>query len=454
VKIFKQLKGAAAEPVPVRAATRAVAPVEAPVTPSVPAAEAKTAEAKTAVASSASPRIQRGDERFLKGVHAAQAQEALPRVTWALYLMVLVVVVALVWSALVKVDEVTRAEARVVPDGKEQLIASLEGGILREMYVREGMQVQEGQELAQLDPTRVEAAQSESQTKRMALKASIARLKAEASGKAIEFPAELKGYPALREAETDSFVARRHVLDDAVSGISRNIGLLNKELGVAQGLSARGLMSEVEVMRLVRQINDLQQARSERLSRFRQDAVAELSRFQTELAQLDDQLVVRDDQLSRTVLKSPVKGYVKNIRVNTIGGVVGPGAPVMEIVPVGSRILVEAKLKPKDVGFIRVGQSVEVKLSAYDYTTYGGLKGKVDYISPDALGDADRPGAAEQTFYRAMIRADRSTLKSGGKPLPVIPGMTAVVEVKTGERSVLSFLVQPMMKSQEAFRER
>lgn len=447
MKLFKQLKGAAASPPPPPAAAapaRALAPVASAPAPAAP----------TAVPAEPQARIHRGDERFLKGVHAAQAQEALPRVTWALYLMAIVVVVALVWSSLVKVDEVTRAEARVVPDGKEQLIASLEGGILREMYVREGMLVQEGQELAQLDPTRVEAAQSESQTKRMALKATIARLKAEASGKAIDFPSELKDFPALREAETDSFVARRHVLDDAVAGISRNIGLLNKELSVAQGLSARGLMSEVEVMRLVRQINDLQQARSERLSRFRQDAVAELTRLQTELAQLDDQAVVRDDQLSRTVLKSPVKGFVKNIRINTIGGVVGPGAPVMEIVPVGPRILVEAKLKPKDVGFIRLGQQVEVKLSAYDYTTYGGLKGKVDYISPDAIGDADRPGAAEQTFYRAMIKADRSTLKQGGKPLPVIPGMTAVVEVKTGERSVLSFLVSPMLKSQEAFRER
>jgi adhesin transport system membrane fusion protein len=154
------------------------------------------------------------------------------------------------------------------------------------------------------------------------------------------------------------------------------------------------------------------------------------------------------------VLKSPVRGVVKTIRANTLGGVVAAGAPVMELMPVGPRMLVEARIRPADIGFVKVGQSVTVKLSAYEYTVYGGIKGKVQSISPDALGDPDRPATAEATYYRALIRADRSQLKKGDAALPVLPGMNGTVDINTGQRTVLSFLLRPMLKSQEAFRER
>jgi adhesin transport system membrane fusion protein len=175
---------------------------------------------------------------------------------------------------------------------------------------------------------------------------------------------------------------------------------------------------------------------------------------QTELSLLDEQMAGRADVLRRTVLTSPVRGLVKNIRTNTIGGVVGPGAPIMEIVPIGSRVLIEARIKPRDIGFVRVGQKAEVKLAAYDYTTYGGLHGKIEYISPDALGDVEK-ATPDATYYRVTFRTDRSNLKEkGGKALPILPGMTGQVEVRTGERSVLSFILRPMLKSKEAFRER
>ncbi|HET7863840.1 MAG TPA: HlyD family type I secretion periplasmic adaptor subunit, partial [Burkholderiaceae bacterium] len=220
-------------------------------------------------------------------------------------------------------------------------------------------------------------------------------------------------------------------------------------------MSSKGLMSEVEVMRLRRQVNDLQLQSRERINKFRQDASTDLVRVQTELSLLDEQMAGRADVLRRTVLTSPVRGLVKNIRSNTIGGVVSPGAPMMEIVPIGSRVLIEARIKPRDIGFVRVGQKAEVKLAAYDYTTYGGLHGKIEYISPDALGDAEKSAASDATYYRVTFRTDRSTLKEkGGKPLPIIPGMTGQVEVRTGERSVLSFILRPMLKSKEAFRER
>lgn len=402
----------------------------------------------------ADPALKTGDTRYLSQLRAAQIVEDTPRITWALYLMLTVVVTAIVWAAIARVDEVTRADGRVVPDGREQVIASLEGGLLRELYVREGMQVQEGQELVQLDPTRFESQQNEGQAKRLALKGTVARLSAEAMGRPLKFPPDVTESASIVAAETEAHGARKYALDSAVAANQRSVALLMKELGVAEAMASKGLMSDVEVMRLRRQVNDLQLQSQERVNKFRQDASTELVRVQTELAQLDEQIAGRADVLRRTVLTSPVRGLVKNIRTNTIGGVVSPGAPIMEIVPLSSRVLVEARIKPKDIGFVRVGQAAEVKLAAYDYTTFGGVKGKIEYISPDALGEADKGVVSDQTYYRVLVRGERITLKQGGKPLSVLPGMTAVVEVRTGERSVLDFILRPMMKSREAFRER
>ncbi|MET0333476.1 MAG: HlyD family type I secretion periplasmic adaptor subunit [Rhizobacter sp.] len=397
---------------------------------------------------------QGADMAYVADVRAAMVVDSMPGTTSALYLMAIIVIAAITWAAFSQVDEITRAEGRVVPDGREQVIASLEGGILRELHVREGSQVFEGQELAQLDPTRFEAQQNEGVAKRAALIGTIARLTAEANGRALKFPDEVKTVASVVDGETDSFNARKFALDEALQTNARNVHLLMKELGVSESMAAKGLMSEVEVMRLRRQVNDLQLNARERVNKFRQDASSDLVRAQTELSLLQEQMEGRADVLRRTVLTSPVRGLVKNIRVNTIGGVVSPGAPIMEIVPIGSRVLVEARLKPKDVGFVRLGQKAEVKLAAYDFNTYGGLHGKIEYISPDALGEPDK-GTPDATYYRVMLRTDRSTLKEkSGKALPILPGMTAQVEVRTGERSVLSFILRPMLKSKEAFRER
>ena len=389
---------------------------------------------------------------FVSALHAAHLDEPLPRATWALYLLCIVVTVAITWSALAKVDEITRSDGRIVPDGREQVIASLDAGILRELKVREGQEVQAGQELADLDPTRVEAQQNEGQAKLLALKAAAARLSAEANGRAtIQWPRDVdpKGRYALGEAE--SFEARKHLLEEAVGSINRSLGLISKELKLAQDMSRSGLMSDVEVMRLNRQVNEIQQQRAERISRYRQEASQELVRVQSEMAQLDEQMVVRQDALTRTVLKSPVHGVVKSIKAGTIGGVVASGAPILEISPIGPKVLVEARIKPKDIGFIRLGQTAEVKLAGYDFNTYGGLEGKVTYISPDAVTEGDKSG---EGHYRVIVTAERNNLKYKGEKLPVIPGMTSVVEIKTGERSVLSYMLRPMMKSQEALRER
>jgi adhesin transport system membrane fusion protein len=400
--------------------------------------------------------LQPEDIGFLTPVRGAQVVEPAPAAMWAVYLLLGALVAAIAWAAIAQVDIVVRANARVVPDGREQVIASLEGGILRELKVQEGQQVAEGEELALIDPTRFEAQQAEGQAKRLALLGTVARLEAESVGRELRFPPDLATKaPQVVQGETDSWRARQRALDEAVGITRRNAELLQRELSMAQTLSLRGLMSEVEVMRLRRQVNELQLQVQERVNRFRQDASAELVKARTELSQLEEQLVVRDDALRRTVLTSPVRGVVKQIRVSTIGGVIGPGAPVMEIVPIGPRVLVEARIRPADIGFVQVGQEVVVKLSAYEYSVYGGLKGQVQSISPDVLGDAEKalPGT-EAGYFKAMIRADRSSLRAGDKPLQVLPGMSGTADLRTGERSVLSYLLRPLMKSQEAFRER
>jgi adhesin transport system membrane fusion protein len=396
--------------------------------------------------------LRRDDLPYVSPVVGAQVVESAPAAMWAIYLVLTALIVAVAWSAVAQVDIITKANARVVPDGREQVIASLEGGILREMLVREGQQVSAGQALALLDPTRVEAQQAEGQARRLALKGTLARLQAEASGNAPHFPAEV---PAeVVRAETESYVARQRSLNEAVVTSRRSIALLGRELAVAESMSAQGLMSEVEVMRVRRQLNDLNQQVQERINRFRQEASGDLVRVGTELALNEEQMVVRDDALRRTTLVSPVRGVIKQIKANTLGGVVAAGASLMEILPLGPRVLVEARIKPADIGFVQVGQPVLVKLSAYEYTVYGALQGVVQSISPDAMGDPDRAATPEGTWYRALVRADPATLNAGGKPLAVLPGMTGMVEIRTGRRSVLAFMLRPMLKSQEAFRER
>ena len=400
------------------------------------------------------PALRHGDAQFLSPSQAAYELEPARGAVWSIYLMLAALAVGLLWAAFAQVDMITRSDARVIPEGREQVIASLEGGILRELKVREGEAVVAGQPLALMDPTRVEAQQGESRAKRLSLQATVARLQAEATGRPLKFMPELAAVPLLVQGETDSYSARQRALNDAVGINSRNQRLLERELGMAEAMSAKGLMSDVEVMRLRRQVNDMNMQTQERINRFRQDASAELVRVQTELTMMGEQQVVRDDMIKRTVLTSPVRGMVKNIRMNTLGGVVAGGAPVMEIVPLGDLVLVELRIKPADIGFIKLQQSVEIKLTSYDYAVYGSLRGQVMTMSPDALGDSERNAGADGTWYRALVRADPNTLKAGGKPLAVLPGMVGTAEISTGRRSVLSFLVRPMMKAQEAFTER
>ncbi|WP_028312195.1 HlyD family type I secretion periplasmic adaptor subunit [Derxia gummosa] len=398
-------------------------------------------------------RVFPGDERFLDGLRDAQLAERMPRANAALWLMALFIAAAIGWAAVAQVDVVTKADGRVVPEGREQLVASLEGGLLAELLVRDGELVEAGQPVARLDPTRVAAQSNEGRARQLALRAQLARLDAETRGAAPVWPADLAERPQARQDEADAFAARRRALDESVAGYRASLDLARRELAIAESLAARGLQSEVEVIRLRRAANDAETAISERINRFRQDAAAERTRVAADLAGIDEQQVARRDQVERSTLVSPVRGVVKNIRIATRGGVVAAGQPVLDILPVGDRLKVEAKVKPADLGFLQVGLPAQIKLSAYDYFTHGGLSGRVEYISPDSLTD-ERSAQQQDGYFRVIVSADASTLRAHGEPLPVVPGMTASVEIRTGDRTILEYLLKPVLKSREAFRER
>jgi adhesin transport system membrane fusion protein len=395
-----------------------------------------------------------GDERFIDGVHAVQSRDGLRAASASVSLMTAAVGVALAWAMLTEVDQVTRAEATVVPDGREQVVSHLEGGILQSLDVREGQVVEAGQQLLQLDPTRFEAQQAESQAKARALRAAIARLTAEANGRPLQFADELQNHPEVIEPEMNAFHARAQALQEAVATSRAGMGQVQRELAVAEAMARQGLLSEVEVFRLRRQISDLQLGVAERVNRHRQEASTELVRVRSELALLEEQNTVREDALKRSIVRSPVRGVVKDIRIGTRGSVVQAGAPILEIVPIGQSVLIEARVKPGDVGFVRVGQRAEVKLATYEYQTYGGLQGVIEMLSPDTLKDNTRGNPGDAGYYKALVRSDHSTLRAGGQPLAVLPGMTATVEIHAGKRSVMSLLLRPMMKFREAFSER
>lgn len=389
-----------------------------------------------------------------------------PRNPWPAFLSVLLLVsllaAFLVWAAHAELEEVTRGNGRVIPSSKEQVIQSLEAGVLTGVLVREGDRVEKDQLLLRIDDTRVSALYRELQGKVAALAAQAARLRAEAYGSALDFPAEARAIPALVRRETEAFNARRRSLDEGADALQRGVALLEREIEIVDPMVARGLVSEVEALRLKRQRNDLLLQLADRRNRYRAEAAADLNRVESDLSQTRETAIARADAYKRAELRSPMRGTVKSIRVTTIGGVVQPGQELMQIVPVDDTLVVEAFVKPADVAFLRPGQPAVVKLSAYDYAIYGGLEGTVEFISPDTLRD-ERRGALQGAFdpeesgafYRVTVRTRDTSLRGpAGQELPILPGMTATVEMLAGRKTVLQYLLKPLTRASEGLRER
>ncbi|QEW32559.1 HlyD family type I secretion periplasmic adaptor subunit [Erwinia billingiae] len=400
--------------------------------------------------------ISASDAAFMNDVQSSLLSQRTPGSYLVLLIFIAVIVGFLSWAHFANVEEITKGEAKIVSRSHEQVIQSLEGGILASMDVREGQVVKQGEVLLKIDPTRAQASYREALNKVVGLKGTITRLRAEAYGQPLVFDRQVMKESAVVEQETKAYNARKSALNDAVGALQRSYDLSMREIHMSQPLAARGLLSEVEMLRMQRQANDLQSQIVERRNRYQAEANTELNKLELELSQTSENLIGRADVMDRTVISAPVNGTVKNISVNTIGGVIQPGEHIMEIVPSEDQLLVEAKIRPSDVAFLHPGLAATVKITAYDYAIYGGLKGKVELISPDTIKDDAKSAAGrpDDTYYRVMVLTDSSTLNVGNKQLPIIPGMVASVEIRTGEKTILEYLLKPIFKAREAFRER
>ncbi|WP_353049423.1 HlyD family efflux transporter periplasmic adaptor subunit [Pseudomonas fluorescens] len=356
------------------------------------------------------------------------------------------------WAYFFEIDEVSTGSGKVIPTSREQIIQSLEGGIVTELNVTEGDIVKSGQTLAKLDPTKTESNFDESASKFRASLASVARLQAEVNGKPLVFPVELQRHPELIRAETDLFSTRRKGLEDTQSGLRSSLGLVRSELEITENLAKVGAASSVEVLRLKRQKAELEMKLTQSRSDYMVRAGEDLAKANADVETLSSIMRGRSDSVTRLTLRSPVRGIVKDIEVTTIGGIIPPNGRLMQIVPLDEQLLIEARISPRDIAFIHPDQVAKVKITAYDYAIYGGMDGKVVTISPDTIQDEVKP---EVFYYRVFIRTDADTLKNkAGKSFSIVPGMIASVDIKTGQKTILDYLIKPMNRAREALRER
>jgi adhesin transport system membrane fusion protein len=381
-----------------------------------------------------------------------ELQQPLPKVSIFIWIICIGLLSLLIWAWLFKLEEVSTGTGKVIPSSKEQIVQSLEGGILTKLNVREGEIVEQGQVLAQLDPTRFASNVGESESLLLSAKATAARLRAEVNGTRLTFPEEVMKEPALVNAETALYHSRRSNLEESVSGLKQALVLVQQELAMTEPLVAKGAASEVEVLRLKRQATDLKNQMNDVQNQYLVKSREELAKANTDIETQSQVVKGKSDTLSRTIFKSPVRGIVKEIDVMTIGGVISQNGKLMTIVPLDEQLLIEARISPRDIAFIRPGQDALVKITAYDYSIYGGLKGKVTVISPDTLRDEVKQ---DQFYYRVYIRTDSDKLTNKeGKEFNITPGMVATVDIKTGQKTILDYLIKPFNKAKEALRER
>lgn len=438
------------------------------------------------------------DLPFTSNLHAAMLLRGVdPKSRIILWIGAAFVTIFLIWAALAPIDEVTRGAGKVIPSSHIQVIQNLEGGILAELLVEEGDFVEKGQVVARLDNVRFSSDFKESRIKYLELLARTARLEAEINEKPFHVPEEVAvESPAQAQNEISLYNNRQNELKTSLSVLAeqsrqkeqqlaefnskkeqtaRSYGLIMQELAKYQPLVKEGAVSEVEVLRLQRQANELKgdldgytlaipRVRSELDEvkrkveevkiKFKSEAAGQFNENKAELARTVQSNLALEDRVNRTQVASPVKGTVNQIKLSTIGGVIQPGMDLMEIVPIEDQLLVEARVRPKDVAFLRPGLDAMVKFTAYDFSIYGGLPAKLEHISADTIISEEGEEKGER-FYLIRVRTEKNHLGTEQKPLEIIPGMTADVDIITGKKTVLQYLLKPVMKAKErALRER
>ena len=352
----------------------------------------------------------------------------------------------LLWAQWAELDQITRANGQVIASARNQVIQVPEGGVLDDLPVREGAPVKRGQLLARFDKTKAEAGYLESAAKAAALKGSAARLHAEVFGGEPKFPPELAQYPEFRANQLALFNRRQAAVREEVAALEQSLALVKAEFDMNMPLLNTGDVSRAEILKLQRQIADIQGQITNRRNKYLQDSQTELGKAQEDLAGVLQIVAQRKEQLGFTEVRSPMDGIVRNVRLTTLGGVARPGEEIMQIVPVDDDLIVEAKVKPADIAFVKPGLPATVKLDAYDYTIYGVLEGVVSYISADTLNEDVR--GTDQPYYRVQIKTSGKDLVGrNNERILIQPGMTAMVEIKTGRKTVLRYLTKPITKT-------
>ena len=365
---------------------------------------------------------------------------------WVLGAVFVSLVLFFAWANFSEIDQITRAPGSVIPSSNVQIIQSKDGGVLERLPISVGEIVDQGQIVAQFDKTNAEADYQEAKAQVAALSAAMSRLTAELFGTVPDFSALANEFPHFVKSQKLLFDRRQSAKREEIANIGSILALVQEEIQMNEPLLARGDVSKTEILRLQREEAELVAQRGKISNDYFQSTQAEYNETEEEFERVSQLLIQREKQLQATTLTAPVKGIVKSIRLTTVGGVIRPGEDVLEIVPLEDDLLIEAKVAPQDIGFLRVGLDVSVKIEAYDYTIYGDLDGVLSYISADTLEEDTQKG--DIPFYRVHVRTQGR--KFSGRPdadLQILPGMTSTVEVKTGKNTVLSYLIKPIIKT-------
>jgi adhesin transport system membrane fusion protein len=372
------------------------------------------------------------------------------RIIWTL---VMVLLALAVWAYMALLDEVAVGEGRVTPTSQSQVIQVVDGGVLASLSVREGQQVEQGQILAVLDPERSRSQYEKRASEVTALKAAAARLLAEINHQdVIVFPQDVLSDYALIQREMDVRKARKFKLENELRNIGASQHLAQQELRLLEPLLARGATTEVEILRLRQKISEQSGQMQKLRDEFDTKAKEEYAKVSAEIEANVKGIVELENRVSSTIITSPVRGVVKQVDVNTLGGVIKAGDKLMEIIPSDDQLRIEAKINPRDIAFIHPGQEAIVKISAYDSSIYGFLRGKVVFIAPDTIRDEVHK---DQVFYVVYVSTDNNFLQTPiGQRYLISAGMVATVEIKTGQRTVMNYLLKPINKAADALRER
>nr|WP_319249082.1 HlyD family type I secretion periplasmic adaptor subunit [uncultured Celeribacter sp.] len=375
------------------------------------------------------------------------------RPSWVIRISALVVLVFLLWASVARVDEIVRGNGEMISSSRPQIVQNLEGGILSELLVHEGEQVEQGQVLARLQGTEFRTSADDLQEKLDALEIRRLRLEAEMAGEsrftvpealAARAPDAVASERALLSARVGDFNARRE-------GAQAVLKQAATERDLMEDMLRKNVVALIEVTRARKAFSDAELKYNEIVSQMKLERAEDYSDTLKDIATVKQQLTLAQDQLERTVITAPMRGIVNNLTVTTIGGVVRPGDEIVQIIPVDEDLFIEAQVRPEDIAHVEPGQEATIKLTAYDYTIYGSLKGDVKVVSADTFEDERDPNA--EPYYRVTVSVDLDSLTARQQQIEIRPGMRATVELHTGSKTFLRYLMKPLYKSQEAFRE-